>query len=65
MTVKGALESKPAQLHIWGSKPEGELQRPFKAAPGLMEQFTGGAAGPQTDAATIKEAEKAGKGKSE
>ena len=65
MTLKGALESKPASLHIWGSKPEGELQRPFKAAGGFLEQFTGGAAGPQTDAATIKEAEKAGKGKSE
>ncbi|ORX35430.1 inorganic phosphate transporter Pho88 [Kockovaella imperatae] len=60
MTIKGVLESNPAKLHIWGSKPEGALSRPFKTAPGIMESLTGAAAGPQTDAATIKAAEKAG-----
>lgn len=64
MTVKGVLESNEAKLHIWGSKPEAELSRPFKTAPGLMEQFTGNASSPQTDVASIKAAEKAG-GKSE
>jgi hypothetical protein len=65
MTIKGVLESNPAKLHIWGKKPEGDLARPFKTAPGFMEQMTGGAGGgPQTDAASIKAAEKAG-GKSE
>jgi hypothetical protein len=65
MTVKGVLESNEAKLHIFGKKAEAELSRPFKTAPGLMEQFSGGAgAGPVTDAASIKAAEKAG-GKSE
>lgn len=63
-TLKGVLESNEAKLHIWGQKAEGPLARPFKTAPGLMEQFTGGASGPQTDAASIKAAEKAG-GKSQ
>ena len=60
MTIKGVLESNPAKLHIWGSKAEGPLSRPFKTAPGLMENLTGAVAGPQTDAASIKAAEKAG-----
>jgi hypothetical protein len=57
-TLKGVLESNEARLHIWGSKSEGELARPFKAAPGLLEQLTGAQSGPQTDAAAIKNAEK-------
>jgi hypothetical protein len=60
MTIKSTLESNPAKLHILGKKAEGDLQRPFKTAPGMMEQFTGAASGPQTDAASIKAAEKAG-----
>ncbi|WOO86161.1 SRP-independent targeting protein 3 [Vanrija pseudolonga] len=63
-TIKGTLESNEVKLHLWGSKPEGELSRPFKTAPGFLEQLTGNAAGPQTDAASIKAVEKAG-GKSE
>lgn len=63
MGIKAALESNIVKLHIWGAKPEGNLARPFKAAGGFMEQFTG-PQGPQTDAASIKAAEKAG-GKSE
>ena len=62
MTVKSVLESNPAKLHIWGSKAEGDLARPFKTAGGLMESLTGKVAGPQTDAASIKAAEKAGHG---
>ncbi|EIW72863.1 inorganic phosphate transporter pho88 [Tremella mesenterica] len=61
MTVKGVLESNEAKLHIWGSKPEGPLSRPFKTQGGFMESLTGQTQGPQTDAAAIKEAEKAGK----
>jgi hypothetical protein len=60
MTVKGALESNEAKLHLWGKKAEAELSRPFKSAPGLLDQLQGKASGPQTDAASIKEAEKAG-----
>jgi hypothetical protein len=58
------LESNEAKLHIWGKVAEGPLARPFKAAPGLMEQLTGAQAGPQTDQASIRAAEKAG-GKAE
>lgn len=64
MAVKGVLESNPAKLHLWGKKAEGDLARPFKAAGGFMESITGQPQGPQTDAASIKAAEKAG-GKSE
>lgn len=60
MTLKGVLESNEAKLHLFGKKSEGELSRPFKTAPGLMEQLTGAASGPQTDSASIKAAEKAG-----
>ena len=60
MTIKGVLESNPAKLHLFGAKAEGNLSRPFKTAPGLMENLTGAASGPQTDAASIKAAEKAG-----
>ena len=60
MAVKGVLESNQAKLHIWGKKAEGDLSRPFKSAPGLMDSLTGKASGPQTDAASIKAAEKAG-----
>jgi len=58
MTLKGVLESKPAMLHLYGKKAEGDLARPFKTGGGLLESLTGGGAGPQTDAASIKEAEK-------
>jgi hypothetical protein len=62
MTLKGVFESNPAKLHLLGKKAEGALSRPFKAGGGLMEQLTGAASGPQTDAASIKAAEKAGHG---
>ncbi|WVW80349.1 hypothetical protein I302_102329 [Kwoniella bestiolae CBS 10118] len=64
MGLKSTLESNPAKLHLWGKKAEGDLARPFKAGGGLLESLTGKASGPQTDAASIKAAEKAG-GKSE
>lgn len=62
MTIKGVLEHNEAKLHLWGKKSEGDLSRPFKTAPGMMEQLTGGAGagGVKTDAASIKAAEKAG-----
>ena len=64
MTLKSVLESNPAKLHIFGRKAEGDLARPFKVQAGMMEQFTGKSSSPQTDAASIRAAEKAG-GKSE
>ena len=58
MPIKNALESKQAQLWVFGKAATGDLKRPFKAAPGLFGMQGGG--GPQTDKAAIKEAEKAG-----
>ena len=58
LPLKNALESKQAQLWVWGKPAAGDLKRPFKAAPGLFGMA--GAQGPQTDKAAIKEAEKAG-----
>ncbi|KAJ9108781.1 hypothetical protein QFC21_000101 [Naganishia friedmannii] len=59
MTVKGVFESKPAMLHLFNKKAEGDLSRPFKTGGGLLESLTGNTAGGvQTDAASIKEAEK-------
>ncbi|WVQ85296.1 hypothetical protein IAT38_007461 [Cryptococcus sp. DSM 104549] len=64
MGIKGVLESNVAKIHIWGNAAEGPLSRPFKAGGGLLESLTGAQSGPQTDAASIKAAEKAG-GKAE
>lgn len=50
--------SKPAKLHLYGSAPVGDLARPFKNAPGMLEAFTGQTGQVQTDAASIKSAEK-------
>ncbi|KDN46999.1 putative PHO88-involved in phosphate transport [Tilletiaria anomala UBC 951] len=58
LPLKNALESKQAQLWVWGKPATGELKRPFKAAPGLFGMQ--GSAGPQTDKAAIREAEIAG-----
>lgn len=58
MAIKSALESNMAALHLFGKPAEGALARPFKAAPGLMDQFMGGGGAAQTDAASIKSAEK-------
>ncbi|KIK67292.1 hypothetical protein GYMLUDRAFT_37376 [Collybiopsis luxurians FD-317 M1] len=54
MGLKGLYDAKPLAIHILGKPAEGELKRPFKAAPGLF----GAAGGPQTDKAAISEAEK-------
>jgi len=55
MALKGLYDAKPIAIHILGKPAEGELKRPFKAAPSL---FGGAAGGPQTDKAAISEAEK-------
>ncbi|WFD06498.1 phosphate transporter (Pho88) [Malassezia vespertilionis] len=54
LPVKNALESNMAKIWVWGVPATGELKRPFKPAPGLF----GGAGGPQTDKASVQEAEK-------
>ncbi|GAW04218.1 inorganic phosphate transporter [Lentinula edodes] len=55
MGLKGLYDAKPLAIHILGKPAEGELKRPFKAAPGI---FGGATGGPQTDKAAITEAEK-------
>lgn len=32
--------SKPAMLHLWGKKAEGDLSRPFKTGGGLLESLS-------------------------
>ncbi|CAO1624060.1 unnamed protein product [Sympodiomycopsis kandeliae] len=58
LPIKNALESKQAQIWIWGKPTTGDLKRPFKAPAGPFG-LGGGDSGPATDAASIKEAEKA------
>lgn len=59
--LKGALESNIVKLHLFGHAAEGELKRPFKAAPGLLANFMGGQGATQ-DKAAIEKAETAGAG---
>ncbi|KAL0945258.1 hypothetical protein HGRIS_000768 [Hohenbuehelia grisea] len=54
MGIKNLYDAKPVAIHVFGKPAEGDLKRPFKAAPGFM----GATPGPQTDAAAIAEAEK-------
>ena len=49
--IKGALEHNETKIHLFGHKAEGELKRPFKAAPGLLEGLMGGASASQPAAA--------------
>lgn len=72
MGLKNLYDAKPVAIHILGKPAEGDLKRPFKAASMFggtwiflrtchVTQWTivlSAAAGPQTDAASITEAEK-------
>ncbi|KAF8554018.1 inorganic phosphate transporter [Imleria badia] len=53
MGLKNLYDAKVVTIHVLGKPAEGDLKRPFKVA-----SMFGPAAGPQTDAATIAEAEK-------
>lgn len=53
MGLKNLYDAKPVAIHVLGKPAEGDLKRPFKTA-----SMFGAAAGPQTDAASITEAEK-------
>jgi hypothetical protein len=57
--LKGALESKLVQVHVFGKPASGDLKRPWKAA-GLMQGMQGGE--PKSDKKSIEEAEKSGRG---
>lgn len=65
MAIKSALEHNETSIHLFGAKAEGARSRPFKSAPGLMDSLTGTGGAPTTDAASIKEAERAGAKKSQ
>ncbi|KAN0092519.1 Inorganic phosphate transporter Pho88 [Tylopilus felleus] len=53
MGLKNLYDAKAVAIHVLGKPAEGDLKRPFKAA-----SLFGPAAGPQTDAASVAEAEK-------
>ncbi|KAH7884878.1 inorganic phosphate transporter [Phlebopus sp. FC_14] len=53
MGLKNLYDAKPVAIHIIGKPAEGDLKRPFKA-PSMF----GVATGPQTDSASVSEAEK-------
>lgn len=36
MGLKNVFEAKPIAIHVFGKKAEGDLKRPFKAAPGMF-----------------------------
>lgn len=57
LTLKGALESPEVKLWVLNKRAVGDLKRPFKSGPGLFGMQA--AQGPQTDKASIKEAEEA------
>ncbi|KAI9457036.1 inorganic phosphate transporter [Boletus coccyginus] len=53
MGLKNLYDAKVVAIHVLGKAAEGDLKRPFK----VVSMF-GPASGPQTDAASIAEAEK-------
>ena len=40
-SVKSALEANIVKIHLFGTPATGDLKRPFKAAPGLMQALSG------------------------
>jgi hypothetical protein len=60
--LKSAFEGNEVKIHLFGQPANGDMKRPFKAAPGLLSNLTGGAAAPTQDKKTIAAAEKAGSG---
>ncbi|KAG0683066.1 phosphate transporter (Pho88) [Pichia californica] len=58
--IKGALETNIVKIHLFNTPATGDLKRPFKAAPSLLSNFTGGNV--KTDKSSIEKAETAGTG---
>jgi len=54
MGIKGLYDAKPVALYVLGKPAEGDLKRPFKGAANMF----GATSDPQTDKASIDEAEK-------
>lgn len=61
-SVKSALETNIVKIHLFGHAASGDLKRPFKAAPGLLQAFQGATADVKTDKASIDAAEVSGAG---
>lgn len=59
LPLKTAFESNLVKIHILGHPAVGDLKRPFKAAAGFAQSLQGAA---QSDAKTVKAAERAGRG---
>ncbi|ORX96294.1 inorganic phosphate transporter Pho88 [Clohesyomyces aquaticus] len=58
--MKGAFEGNLVKIHLLGQSATGDLQRPWKAAGGLMGAMNGGEI--KTDKKSIEAAERAGRG---
>lgn len=61
-SVKGALETNIVKIHLFGKPASGDLKRPFKAAPGILQALQGAGSDIKTDKASIDAAETAGTG---
>lgn len=61
-SVKSALETNIVKIHLFNTPATGDLKRPFKSAPGLLEAFTGGNLAIKTDKQLVESAETAGSG---
>lgn len=60
--VKSAFEANIVKIHLLGTPATGDLKRPFKTAPGFLQQFMGGDKDVKTDKASVEAAEVAGTG---
>lgn len=60
--VKSALESNIVKIHLFGVPATGDLKRPFKAAPGLLQALQGGNQDIKTDKHSVEAAEISGAG---
>ncbi|CUM57660.1 unnamed protein product [Debaryomyces tyrocola] len=61
-SVKSALEANIVKIHLFGTPATGDLKRPFKAAPGIMQALSGASADVKTDKHSIENAEISGAG---
>lgn len=59
--IKGALESNIVKIHLFGQAATGDLKRPFKSSPGLLQALTG-AQEPLNDKQSVDAAETSGSG---
>ncbi|WEJ95714.1 phosphate transporter (Pho88) [Yamadazyma tenuis] len=61
--LKGALEANIVKIHLFGTPATGDLKRPFKSAPGLLQALSGATAGDvKTDKHSVESAEISGAG---